>query len=149
MDNVWIIEAAQYMQYGIRFPDIGQKLIAKALAFAGPLHQAGNVYHLDGIGDQILRLYQFSQSVQTLVGNGDGAHVGLNGAERKIGRLSPCIRQAIEQGRFTDIGKTNDTALKGHGVIGLGRSVMTNRDELDKEYNVSGSDLSRNDPDRT
>ena len=48
---------------------------------------------------------------EPFVGYGDDAHVGLDRTEGEICRLRLGVRQAVEQGRFADVGQTDDSAL--------------------------------------
>ena len=46
-----------------------------------------------------------------VIGDGDDAHVGLDGAEGEVGGLCLRIGETVEEGRLPDIGKTHDSAL--------------------------------------
>ena len=47
MNHVAVIKAANNVNDGVYFTDIGQKLIAQSLALAGALYQTGNINELD------------------------------------------------------------------------------------------------------
>ena len=98
MGDVLIVEATQHVNDGIRLANVGQELVAQAFALAGALHQTGNVDNLHRSGYDTPRMNYFGQFLQTFVGNGDDAHVGLDGTKRKIGSLSLSVAQAIKEG---------------------------------------------------
>jgi hypothetical protein len=108
------------MEDGMGFADIRQELVAQAFPFASALHQPGNIHHFEGIGYQVLGFDQIGQAIEPLIGNRDGAHIGLDGTKWKIRSLGPGIGQAIKEGGLAYIGKSYDTALKGHGRKILG-----------------------------
>ena len=87
MDYIAVIEAAQDVQDGVGLADIGQELVAEALALAGALDQAGDVDDVDRGRDGPLRLSELRQGLQALVGHVRGAEVGFYGAEGEIGTL--------------------------------------------------------------
>ena len=111
MGDVAVVEAAQHVDDGVRVPDVAQELVAQTLALGGTLDQTGDVDNLDGGGDDPLRMVDFGQTDQPLVGHGDDAHVGLDGAEGEVGRLGLCVGEAVEKRRFADIGQSDDAAL--------------------------------------
>ena len=87
MDYIAVIEAAQDVQDGVGLADIGQELVAEALALAGALDQAGDVDDVDRGRDGPLRLAELRQGLQALIGYIGGAEVGFYGAEGEIGAL--------------------------------------------------------------
>ena len=54
-----------YLSNGITLPDVGQELIAQALALTGALHQPGNVHKLNAGGHYLDRLGQITQRLRT------------------------------------------------------------------------------------
>ena len=109
--HVVVIKASQHVDDGVGLADVAQELVAQALAAAGALDQAGDVDNLDRGGHDARGIHQFGEFVQSLIGHGDDAHVGLDGAERKVGRLRLGIRQAVEQGGFAHVGQPHDSTL--------------------------------------
>ena len=91
MRHVLIVEAAQHVQNGIRFTNVGQELVAQPFALAGPFHQSGNVHNFHGSGHYTVGVHQPGQFVQTVIGHRNHAHIGLDGAEREVGRLGFCV----------------------------------------------------------
>ena len=98
MGHIIVIEASQHMDNGVSLTDVSQELVAQALATAGTLDQTSDINDFDRRGHDARRIHQLGELVETLVGNGDNAHIGLDGAEREVGRLRLGIRQAIKQG---------------------------------------------------
>ena len=95
--DVVVVEAAEHVDDGVGLADVAQELIAQALALRGPLHQAGYVYYLARGGYDAPGVDELGQACEPLVGDGDHAHVGLNGAKRKVGCLRLGARQTVEQ----------------------------------------------------
>ena len=61
------------------------------------------------------------QRLQARIGHRHAADIGLDRAERIIGRLRRRRRgQGVEQGRFADIGQTDDAAIETHQVPPVG-----------------------------
>ena len=109
--DVAVVEAAQHVDDGIRVPDVAQELVAQTFALRGTLDQTGDVDDFDGGGDDPFGVVDFGQADEPLVGYGDDAHVGLDGAEGEVGCLSLRVGQAVEKRRFADIGQSDDAAL--------------------------------------
>ncbi len=87
MGHIVIVKAAQHVEYGVSLADIGQKLVAQALALARALHQTGDVDNLHRSGNHRTGIAHLHEFVETVVGHRDHTHIGLDGAERKVGRL--------------------------------------------------------------
>ena len=98
MGHIIVVEATQHMDDGIGLTNVTQEFVSQALTTAGSLHQSGDVDDFDRRGHDARGIHQLGELVETLVGNGDNAHIGLDGAEREVGRLRLGIRQAIKQG---------------------------------------------------
>ena len=84
MHDVVVVEAAQDMENCIGFADIGQEFVTQPFALAGTFHQAGDVDDFDGCRDHSLRMFNFRQFVQTLVGNGNYTNVRFDRTEREV-----------------------------------------------------------------
>ncbi len=61
MDHIAILETAQDMGDGIDFADVGEKLVAKALALGGALDQTGDVHEGHPGRDRLLGFRDFRQ----------------------------------------------------------------------------------------
>ena len=117
MRNVVILEAAQYVDDGVRLADIGEELVAKAFALAGALDEAGDVHEVHAGRNDLFRAGHLRQPVQARLRHGDFAHVRLDGAEGIVGGLGGGrLRQSIEKGGLADVWQANDTAFEAHGA---------------------------------
>ena len=96
MDDILVVEAAHHMDNGGALPDIGQELVAQPLALAGTLHQARDVHKLDDSGGGLLGPVEFAEPVEPVVGHGDHAHIGVDGAEGVVGALGPGVGDGVE-----------------------------------------------------
>ncbi len=114
MDDVLIFEAAHHVNDGIHPTDVPQELVPQTLALAGPLHQAGDIQDLDGGGEDPFGIDEFSDPVHAGIGNLDDTHIGIDSAERIIGRLGASRGQCIENSGFPHVGETDDTAVETH-----------------------------------
>ena len=111
MGDVAILEATQDVDNGVRSADVAEEFVAQTLALRGTLYKTCDIDNLNCGGDDALRLVNFGQTNQTLVGYGDDTHVGFDGAEGEVGCLCLCIRQTVEKGRFADVRQTHNAAL--------------------------------------
>jgi hypothetical protein len=84
---------------------------AEAFAFRGTLHESGDVNDFHRCRHDAPRMHQFGQFGKTFVGHRDDTHVGLDGAEREIGRLRFGVAQTIEEGGLAHVGESNYTTL--------------------------------------
>ena len=87
VSDVAILEAAQHVNDGVGFADIGQELVAQSLAAAGATHQAGDVYEFQAGGDGFLRLADRGQDAQPWIGHTYAAYIRLDRAEWVISCL--------------------------------------------------------------
>ena len=90
VDDVRVVKAADHLQDGIDLSDVCQELVAQALAFAGSLHDTGNVDQFEGRRNYFLRRNQRSDPVQPPIGDAHHALVGLDRTERVVGALGCC-----------------------------------------------------------
>ena len=112
VDDVLVFEAANNVNDCIYFADMRKELVAQTFAAAGALDETGDVNELDGSRSHLFGLIHFRQNIQTGVGNGYNARVGLDGAEGIIGSLRACAGDGVEQGALAYIGKTNNTKFQ-------------------------------------
>ena len=114
MHDVGVVEVADDLADGVGLADVGQKLVAQAFTLRCTGNQAGNVDELDRGGHDLLRVIDLRKLVKTLVGNGNDAHIGLDGGERVVRGKGVVVRQRVEQGGLTDVRKADDAYRKGH-----------------------------------
>src|SRR5690606_41176919 len=81
VDDVLVFETAHDVDDGVGLADVGEELVAQALALGRARHQAGDVDELDHGGHDALRFHDGRQLRQALIRNLDHADVGLDGAE--------------------------------------------------------------------
>ena len=94
-----VLEAAQDVDDGIDLADVGEELVAEALAFRGAAHQAGDIDEFQAGGDGLDRLADLGQYMKARVGHADAADVRFDGAERVVRRLGRGGGgQRVEQG---------------------------------------------------
>src|SRR5437667_3371041 len=116
--HVRVLEAADHVDDGVHLADMGEELVAQALALRGALHEPGDVHELDDRGDFLLRLDELEQPVEARVGHLNDADVGLDGAKGIVlrrGRLGGGER--VEQRGLADVGEADDAETK-HAVSG-------------------------------
>ena len=111
MGDVAVVETAQDMNDRVGVADVAEEFVAESLAFRRPFHQSRDIDDFDRRGDHALGVVDLGQPDQPLVGDRDDAHVGLDGAEREVGRLRLRVGQAVEKGRFTYVRQTDYAAL--------------------------------------
>ena len=110
MHDVLVIEAAHHVDDGVALPDVGQKLVAQALALGGALDQAGNVHKFHHGGGGLLGVVHLGQRVQPVVGYGHHTHVGIDGAEGVVCSLRVLGGgDGVEQSGLADVGQADDT----------------------------------------
>ena len=85
--HIVVVEAAQHVYDGISLAYVGEELVSQPFALACALDKSGDVHYLDGRRDYPPRMYQLCQLGEALVGHGDDAHIGLDGAEWEVCRL--------------------------------------------------------------
>ena len=108
--HVRIVEAAHDLHDGVDLAHVREELVAEAFALAGALHQPGDVDELDRRRDHDVGAGNLLQHRQPRVRHGHHADVGIDGAERIVGRLRlPRPGDGVEQGRLADVGETDDS----------------------------------------
>ncbi|MNL45662.1 hypothetical protein D3C87_1683240 [compost metagenome] len=109
MGDVLVLEAAHHVDDGVHLADVGEELVAKTLALARAAHQPRDVHELDGGRDDGRGLDDALQHAEALVGDRHDADVGVDGAERIVGRHGSGASQGVEEGRLPDVRKADDT----------------------------------------
>src|SRR5581483_9980596 len=105
---------------GVDLADIGEELVAEALALRGAAHQAGDIDEGQPGRNDLCGLRDFGELVEPGIGHRDLADIRLDGAERIVGRLRRGgLGQRIEQRRLADIGQPDDTAFESHNVLSI------------------------------
>ena len=118
MRHVAILETAHHVGDRVALPNVGETLIAEPFAFRGPAHEAGDVDEGKPGRNDLFRSGDVGQDREPRVGHRHLADIGLDGAERIIGRLRlRRLGQGVEQGRLADIGQADDGDFQGHQVL--------------------------------
>jgi hypothetical protein len=113
--NVVVLEASEDVDDGVDFADVAEELVAEALALGRALDQPGNVDERQLGRDDLCRAADRRKLVEPRVGHRDLADVGLDRAERVIGRLRRLgLGERVEQRRLADVRQADDTTLKAH-----------------------------------
>ena len=96
MDNILILKAAHHMDDRIHLADICQELVSKSLTFGGTLYQTRDVHELDDRRRHFFGMIEISKQLQTLIRHRHHAHIRIDGTERVVRALRPCLCQRIE-----------------------------------------------------
>ena len=107
--DVAVLKAADHVDDGVGGADVGQELVAQALAAARTLDKTGDVDELNDGGGGLLGGVEIAQPLQPLIGHGDHAHVGVDGAEGIVVGGHTGVGDGIEQGGLAHVGKSHDT----------------------------------------
>ena len=97
--------------------DVAEELVAEAFTLAGAFDEAGDVDELHGGGDDGLGLDDGGDFGEAVVGHGDDADVGVDGAEGIVGRLRLGGGEGVEDGGFSHVGEADDSAVQRHCVL--------------------------------
>ena len=115
MGDVVILETAQHMGDRIDLADIGQELVAQALALRGALHQPRDVDKGHPRRNHLARLGDGGQRLEPRIGDRDIADIGLDRAEGEIrGLCGGGPRQRVEERRLAHIRQSDDSHAKAH-----------------------------------
>ena len=107
--DIAVLEAANHMDDGVGGADVAEELVAQTLALAGALDETGDVDELDDGGGGLLGGIEIAQPLQPLIGHGDHAHIGVDGAEGIIVGGNTGVGDGIEQSGLADVGQSDDT----------------------------------------
>ena len=117
MGDVVVLEAAHDIGDGVHLADVAEELVAEAFALRRAAHEPGDVDEGQPGRQDLRRLADRCQLVEPLVRHADLADIGLDGAERIVGRLRRRrLRQRVEEGRLADVRQSDDAAFKAHGL---------------------------------
>ena len=97
--DIRIFKAADDLDDGIHFANVGEELVAETFPGAGAFYEAGDVHEFNGGGNRDLGFGDAFQHGQTGIGNGHDADIGVDGAEGIVGghRLAGA-GDGVEQG---------------------------------------------------
>ena len=84
MDNLAVFKAADYMDDGIHFPNVGQKLVAEALSLGSAFYQTCNVNKFNNCRSHFLGMIKVTQKLQPFIWHCNNSHIGVYSAERIV-----------------------------------------------------------------
>ena len=112
MNDVAVLEAAHDLDDRVGLANVGEELVAEALAFGRSFHKPGDVDELDDGRHDLLGLHDVRKPMQPVVRHLDHANVRLDGAERIVRRLGAGGRESVEESGLADVGKTDDSEFQ-------------------------------------
>ena len=116
VDDVVVGEDSNHLADGIALANVGQELVAQAGALGRTLDDPGDVDEGHRRRKNALGAEHLGQSRQPRVGHWNDALVGFDRGERVVGRQHVITCQRIEEGRFSDVGQTDDSEAQAHRV---------------------------------
>lgn len=97
--DVVVVKAANHVDDGVDFADVGEELVAEALAFGCAFDEAGNVNELDSGGEDLFGSGNFGEDIKSGIGDADHSDVGFDGAEGKVCGLGLRVgNDGVEEG---------------------------------------------------
>ena len=125
--DVRVGEHAHHLADRVGLADVGEELVAQALALRGAADQAGDVGEPHRGRHDPRRVVQLGQLGQARVGDADHADVRLDGGERVVGRQRARPGQRVEQGGLADVGQADDADRQAHPRESSGATRGQNR----------------------
>ncbi len=114
VNHIVVFKTAHHVRDGIGLADVREKLVAQSFALGRARNQPGDVDKFHVRRQNPLRLDDNRQGIETRVGHGHDADVGIDGAERIIFRGDAGARQRVEECGLADVGQSDDTAFESH-----------------------------------
>ena len=112
--DVGVLKVAHDLADGIGLANVGQELVAQALALVSALHQTCDVDELDRRRHNATRVDDVGELLQAAIGHVDDTHVGINRGKRIVGGKASLFGKRGEQRRLAHVGQAHDTDGKGH-----------------------------------
>jgi hypothetical protein len=117
VDDLGVVEAADDVADGVGGADVAEELVAEAFALGGAFDEAGDVDKLHRGGDEALGLDELGDLGEALVGHGDDAGVGVDGAEGVVRGLGLGAGECVEDGALADVRQTYNSTVQRHFVF--------------------------------
>jgi hypothetical protein len=115
--HVTVGEAAQHVDDRVHLADVAEELVAEPFTLRCAAHQPGDVDERQLRLDDLGRTGDLGERIQARIGHRDVADVGLDRAERVVGRLRRRgLRQRVEKGGLADVRQAHDAAAETHGI---------------------------------
>jgi hypothetical protein len=121
--DVVVLEDPDHLADRVAVADVGQELVAQALALARALDDAGDVDEVDGGRDGLGRPEQLRQLRQPGCPAPHDADVRLDRRERVVGRQHVVLGERVEQRALADVGQADDAEGETHAVRRYRRGV--------------------------
>ena len=112
--DVGILKVAHDLADGVGLANVGQELVAQALALVGTLHQASDVDKLDRSRHNTAGVDDVGELLQAAIGHIDDTHVRVDRGKRVVGGKAGLFGKRGEQRRLAHVGQAHDTDGKGH-----------------------------------
>ena len=106
--DVRVVEGADHLADRVGLADVGQELVAQALALAGALDDAGDVDERHRRRDDPAEPKISASTSSRGSGTPDDADVGLDRGERVVRGEHVVLGQRVEQGGLADVGQADD-----------------------------------------
>jgi len=118
MGDVVVLEAAQDVGDRVAFADVGEELVAEALALGGAFDQARDVHEGHAGGDDLFGFADLGKGVKASVGHVHLADVRLDGAEREVRGLGGGgAGERVEKRGFADVRQSDDPGPESHSSL--------------------------------
>ena len=110
VDDVVVLETPHDVEDRVALADVGEELVAEALALRGTLHEARDVRELDRGADDLLRVRDRRERLKARVLHLHDGRVRLDRAERVVlrGGLLP-LRERVEQSGLAHVWQSHDS----------------------------------------
>ena len=118
VDDVIVFEATDDMQDRIALADVREELVAETFALGRALHKARDVGEFDGRANDLLRIVNLRQLLETGVLHLDDGGIRLDRAERIVlGGGLLLLGEGVKQGRLADVRQAHDTYGETHSLL--------------------------------
>ena len=106
------------MQDRIALANVREELVAETFALGRALHKARDVGEFDGRADDLLRIVNLRQLLETGVLHLDDGGIRLDRAERIVlGGGLLLLGEGVKQGRLADVRQAHDTYGETHSLL--------------------------------
>ena len=121
--NVVVDEGTQHQHDGVDLANVGEELVAEALAFARSFDESTDVDHLDRRMDDVLALRHLGQSIEAIIGDLGHSDVRILGGEGIGGSEGATTGEGVVKGALPCVGKADQTETFHEDVEATRRSV--------------------------
>ena len=93
MNDIGILKAADHVDNGVHLTDVGQELVAQALSFGRAFDQTRYIHEFNHRGGDLFGIVHLSQQLNSLIRYRYDTDIGVDGAERIVGRFRARLGQ--------------------------------------------------------